>query len=257
MSDYFSSSGVKDYRILPEAGSLGPATEGSLKKLEPAEAEYVEKDPTGLYVRSVPQVLVCDCEVCMLFTCAYVQAFDEVDGIEVAWNQLKIDDVLKSTEVPPIIHRDLNCDNIFINGNRGEVKIGDLGLATVMQQPTAHSVIRTPEVMALELYEEEYNELVDIYSFGMCMLEMVTFEYPYSECKNPAQIFKKDTSGIKPASLEKVQDVKVKEFIEKCLVPASERLHAWDLLKVLQMENLQEPIRDLVQMPNQIHKKEA
>lgn len=42
---------------------------------------------------------------------------------------------------PPIIHRDLKCDNIFINGNHGEVKIGDLGLATVMQQPTARSVI--------------------------------------------------------------------------------------------------------------------
>lgn len=52
----------------------------------------------------------------------------------------------------------------------------------------------TPEFMAPELYEEEYNELVDIYSFGMCMLELVTFEYPYSECKNPAQIFKKVTS---------------------------------------------------------------
>ena len=48
--------------------------------------------------------------------------------------------------------------------------------------------------MAPELYEEEYNELVDIYSFGMCMLEMVTFEYPYSECKNAAQIYKKVTS---------------------------------------------------------------
>lgn len=48
--------------------------------------------------------------------------------------------------------------------------------------------------MAPELYEEDYNELVDIYSFGMCMLEMVTFEYPYSECRNPAQIYKKVTS---------------------------------------------------------------
>lgn len=49
----------------------------------------------------------------------------------------------------------------------------------------------TPEFMAPELYEEEYNELVDIYSFGMCILEMITLEYPYSECKNPAQIYKK------------------------------------------------------------------
>ena len=52
----------------------------------------------------------------------------------------------------------------------------------------------TPEFMAPELYEEEYNELVDIYSFGMCMIELFTSEFPYSECSNPAQIYKKVTS---------------------------------------------------------------
>lgn len=52
----------------------------------------------------------------------------------------------------------------------------------------------TPEFMAPELYEEEYNELADIYSFGMSVLEMLTSEYPYSECSNPAQIYKKVTS---------------------------------------------------------------
>lgn len=52
----------------------------------------------------------------------------------------------------------------------------------------------TPEFMAPEVYAEEYNELVDIYSFGMCVLEMVTFEYPYSECTHPAQIYKKVVS---------------------------------------------------------------
>lgn len=45
------------------------------------------------------------------------------------------------SQEPPIIHRDLKCDNIFINGNHGEVKIGDLGFATIMQQPIARSVI--------------------------------------------------------------------------------------------------------------------
>ncbi|CAJ0962786.1 unnamed protein product, partial [Ranitomeya imitator] len=34
------------------------------------------------------------------------------------------------TRTPPIIHRDLKCDNIFITGPTGSVKIGDLGLAT-------------------------------------------------------------------------------------------------------------------------------
>ena len=48
--------------------------------------------------------------------------------------------------------------------------------------------------MAPELYEENYNELADIYSFGMCILELVTSEYPYSECKNSIHIYKKVSS---------------------------------------------------------------
>lgn len=47
--------------------------------------------------------------------------------------------------------------------------------------------------MAPELYEEKYNEKVDVYSFGMCMLELATMEYPYCECRNAAQIYKKVT----------------------------------------------------------------
>ncbi|XAR53937.1 Non-specific serine/threonine protein kinase, partial [Bertholletia excelsa] len=260
------------------------------------------------------------------------KAFDETDGIEVAWNRVKIDVVLRSSEHleklysevhllkvlkhekiikfydswiddkkktlnmitelftsgnlrqyrkkhrsvdmkaiknwsrqilqgldylhsqnPPVIHRDLKCDNIFINGNNGEIKIGDLGLATVMQQPTAKSVIGTPEFMAPELYEEEYNELVDIYSFGMCILEMVTFEYPYSECRNPAQIYKKVTSGVKPASLDKVKDPEVKKFIEKCLVPAHQRSSAKELLQdpfLHQPEKVKKPFCAPLQIPN-------
>lgn len=38
---------------------------------------------------------------------------------------------------PPIIHRDLKSDNIFINGSEGVVKIGDLGLATLLRARTA------------------------------------------------------------------------------------------------------------------------
>lgn len=52
----------------------------------------------------------------------------------------------------------------------------------------------TPEFMAPEMYEEHYDESVDVYAFGMCMLEMATSEYPYSECQNAAQIYRKVTS---------------------------------------------------------------
>ena len=52
----------------------------------------------------------------------------------------------------------------------------------------------TPEFMAPEMYEEHYDESVDVYAFGMCMLEMATSEYPYSECTNAAQIYRRVTS---------------------------------------------------------------
>ncbi|KAI4899730.1 hypothetical protein NFI96_013637 [Prochilodus magdalenae] len=154
------------------------------------------------------------------------------------------------TRSPPIIHRDLKCDNIFITGPTGSVKIGDLGLATLKRASFAKSVIDsnlrsplfyfkdylvysgtdskytemglvyqegTPEFMAPEMYEEKYDESVDVYAFGMCMLEMATSEYPYSECQNAAQIYRRVTSGVKPGSFDKVAIPEVKEIIEGCI----------------------------------------
>ncbi|XP_065802823.1 serine/threonine-protein kinase WNK2 isoform X7 [Muntiacus reevesi] len=135
------------------------------------------------------------------------------------------------TRTPPIIHRDLKCDNIFITGPTGSVKIGDLGLATLKRASFAKSVIGTPEFMAPEMYEEHYDESVDVYAFGMCMLEMATSEYPYAECQNAAQIYRKVTCGIKPASFEKVHDPEIKEIIGECICKnKEERYEIKDLL---------------------------
>ncbi|XP_059378823.1 LOW QUALITY PROTEIN: serine/threonine-protein kinase WNK2-like [Carassius carassius] len=134
------------------------------------------------------------------------------------------------TRTPPIIHRDLKCDNIFITGPTGSVKIGDLGLATLKRASFAKSVIGTPEFMAPEMYEEHYDDSVDVYGFGMCMLEMATSEYPYSECQNAAQIYRKVTSGVKPASYNKVTDPEVKEIIGECICQNKEERYS---IKVL------------------------
>ncbi|XP_050979691.1 serine/threonine-protein kinase WNK4 isoform X2 [Labeo rohita] len=136
------------------------------------------------------------------------------------------------TRAPPIIHRDLKCDNIFITGPTGSVKIGDLGLATLKRASFAKSVIGTPEFMAPEMYEEKYDEAVDVYAFGMCILEMTTSEYPYSECQNAAQIYRKVTSGIKPDSFYKVKVPELKEIIEGCIrMNKDERYTIQDLLE--------------------------
>ena len=113
----------------------------------------------------------------------------------------------------PIIHRDLKCDNIFINSNSGEIRIGDLGLSTPMNNSYTSSVLGTPEFMAPELYEEHYDVKIDVYAFGMCMLEMITQEKPYSECFSPAQIYKKVTAGIPPVALSRIKDQEVFNFI--------------------------------------------
>lgn len=134
---------------------------------------------------------------------------------------------------PPIIHRDLKCDNIFVNGNTGEVKIGDLGLACLMKvgQSTAHSVLGTPEFMAPELYEENYDERVDVYAFGMCLLELLTCEYPYAECANAAQVFRKVSAGKLPSSISKVTDPQARKFVESCLAPVDIRMSVHELLE--------------------------
>ncbi|KAF9594562.1 hypothetical protein IFM89_033532 [Coptis chinensis] len=288
---------------------------GRLEGMNASECGYVETDPTGRYGRVSLSFHIhfsvhakrCSGQRC--YEIVY-RAFDEVLGMEVAWNQVKLNDVFRSpddlqrlysevhllstlnhdsiirfytswidverrtfnfiTEMltsgtlrefrqkfkrvdiravknwarqilnglvylhgqdPPVIHRDLKCDNIFVNGHLGQVKIGDLGLAAILHGSQAHSVIGTPEFMAPELYEEEYNELVDVYSFGMCVLEMLTSEYPYGECSNPAQIYKKVTSGKLPGAFYRIHDPEARRFVGKCLEVVSKRLPAKELLQ--------------------------
>jgi len=42
----------------------------------------------------------------------------------------------------------------------------------------------------------------------MCLLELATLQYPYSECTNPAQIYRKVSQGIPPAGLAQVGRVR-------------------------------------------------
>lgn len=55
------------------------------------DVEYVEIDPTGRYVR-YKEVLGKGA-----FKKVY-RAFDELEGIEVAWNQIKVTDLLRNSE---------------------------------------------------------------------------------------------------------------------------------------------------------------
>lgn len=75
----------------------------------------------------------------LLMGCRYRKRHKHIDAEVLkgwAW-QILCGLVYLHGHTPPIIHRDLKCDNIFINGSEGVVKIGDLGLATLLRGRTA------------------------------------------------------------------------------------------------------------------------
>ncbi|KAI9195541.1 hypothetical protein LWI28_015874 [Acer negundo] len=76
---------------------------------------------------------------------------------------------------PPVIHRDLKCDNIFVNGNQKEVKIGDLGLAAFLCNSHAACCVEityqvdeteqcATEVRAATSRKSDVNQYTDIWA---------------------------------------------------------------------------------------------
>ena len=125
---------------------------------------------------------------------------------------------LHSFKPQPIIHRDLKCDNIFVDSHDGSLIIGDLGLCTTYSMSTVHrSLVGTPECMAPEIYEEQYGIEVDIYAFGMCLLEMISHRPPFAECAGPGQIYKRVISGYKPADVDRIKNFDLKSIVLACL----------------------------------------
>ncbi|KAK2656036.1 hypothetical protein Ddye_009088 [Dipteronia dyeriana] len=122
------------------------------------------------------------------------RAFDEFKGIQVAWNQVKLYDILyrlKQKRVniravkhwfrqilrgllylhsldPTVIHRDFNCDNIFVYGNQGEGKKPD-GLYKVKDSEVWQFVEKCLAIMSLrfsarELLNDHFLQIKDAQS---------------------------------------------------------------------------------------------
>lgn len=85
--------------------------------------------------------------------------------------------------------------------------------------------------MAPEIYDENYGPSCDIYSLGMCLIEMATLKTPYCECKSLGQIYQKVTLGVKPEGLNLILNEELKNFINLCLKNANERPTATQMLK--------------------------
>ncbi|KAG7261415.1 hypothetical protein CRUP_006279 [Coryphaenoides rupestris] len=114
-------------------------------------------------------------------------------------------------EKPPIIHGNLTCDTIFIQHN-GLIKIGSVAPDTINN----HVKTCREEQKNLHFFAPEYGAVsdvttaVDIYSFGMCALEMAVLE-----------IQGNGESYVSPEAInnaiQSLEDPLQREFIQKCL----------------------------------------
>lgn len=123
-----------------------------------------------------------------------------------------------------MIHRDIKCGNIFVNGSTGELKVGDLSISK-QGRHKGYTIVGTPEFMAREVFVGTgYDQSVDIHAFGMALLEIATGEYPYHECADANEVFKCIMAGIPPRSFFKVKHACLLNLIVRCITHETGRL---------------------------------
>ncbi|CAG9466515.1 unnamed protein product [Pedinophyceae sp. YPF-701] len=122
------------------------------------------------------------------------------------------------SQEPPVVHGDLRCDKVYVNGHRGEIKIGDLGLATLLPKRYDPSK-RLPEGLK-QPGMGPHDSRVDIFAFGLLVLELVANEeLSPQECEGWERL------------LERTDDPDARAVIRACMAPLEERPYASELLK--------------------------
>ncbi|KAI9143222.1 protein kinase, partial [Paraphysoderma sedebokerense] len=105
------------------------------------------------------------------------------------------------------IHRDVRSDNILLS-TKGEVKLADFAYCHQLTKssPTCTALVGTPYWMAPELIlQKPYTTKVDLWSFGIVLMEMVDQEFPYAEHSEVEAIKIISTKGV-PGLKNKVSE---------------------------------------------------
>ena len=85
---------------------------------------------------------------------------------------------IKAIHEKKLIHRDLKPENVFIDNNH-KIKIGDFGVSKKLEtnRKYAQTIVGTNFYMAPEVIKgEEYNNKIDIWSFGCIIYELFTLK---------------------------------------------------------------------------------
>lgn len=124
---------------------------------------------------------------------------------------------LKALHDKKIIHRDIKPGNVFVSGDLGTLKLGDLNVSKIMRErEMTQTVIGTPYYLPPEIWKnQEYDYRCDVYSFGCVLYEVAALRVPF-QGKNIRDLFEKIQFGVLPM-LPKGYSVDLYRFIKKCL----------------------------------------
>lgn len=92
-----------------------------------------------------------------------------------------------------VLHRDMKTQNVFLTGEEMTAKLGDLGLAKVLERPTQKAVTfcGSPYYMSPEIFAcKPYDSKSDIWAMGVCVYEMATLERPFDATLMQQLVFK-------------------------------------------------------------------
>ncbi|XP_078258991.1 serine/threonine-protein kinase Nek5 isoform X2 [Rhinoraja longicauda] len=81
-----------------------------------------------------------------------------------------------------VLHRDIKAQNIFLCNNGKTAKLGDFGIARMLNNTMelAHTCIGTPYYLSPEICENRpYNNKTDIWSLGCVLYELSTLCHPF------------------------------------------------------------------------------
>ncbi|XP_039329254.1 serine/threonine-protein kinase Nek5 isoform X2 [Saimiri boliviensis] len=89
---------------------------------------------------------------------------------------------LKHIHDRKILHRDIKTQNIFLSKNGMIAKLGDFGIARVLNNSMefARTCVGTPYYLSPEICQNEpYNNKTDIWSLGCVLYELCTLKHPF------------------------------------------------------------------------------